>query len=191
MAEQARVAACSSVGEHQVGEHGIRYVVGAEQVLVALPRHQRRSRPAAARCSARSTAGRSRTATGPGRCGCRSRPGCAPPRARRCRRTTAGWRCSDARSFGVTSRSAPRPSKRDAGVGEIRLALFLVRPQRVQQAVLPGQRDAAAADQRHRLADPEARVGAGDQRVLEDGVEAGRLVVERIVVAAAVDHRSP
>ena len=58
-----------------------------------------------------------------------------------------------------------------------------------EHTVAARQRDAAAADQRHGLADPVARVGAGELRVLEDRVEAGRLVVERIVVAAGVERR--
>ena len=82
------------------------------------------------------------------------------------------------------------------GIGEVRLALLLRGAQRWQHAVADGERDAAAADQRHRLADPVARVGARELRVLEDRVEAGRLVVEGIACrrwrrAASAAHADP
>ncbi len=77
----------------------------------------------------------------------------------------------------------------DPRVGEIGLTLFLRRAQRVQDAVTPGKRDAAATDVWHRLANPVAGISAGKQRILEHRVEAGGLVVERILVAATVEQR--
>ncbi len=51
-----------------------------------------------------------------------------------------------------------------------------------QDAVAAAQRHATPTGQGHGLADPEPRIGAGDLRVLHDGVKAGGLAVERIRV---------
>ena len=55
-----------------------------------------------------------------------------------------------------------------ARVLEVRLALFLGRPHRRQDAVARRQGDAAAADQGDVLADPVTGVGAGEDRILEE-----------------------
>src|SRR5262249_26328204 len=77
----------------------------------------------------------------------------------------------------------------DTGVHEVRLPLVLRRPQGREYGIAPRQCDASAADEGYGLPNPVARVGAGKLRVLEDRIEAVRLVVERIVVAATIQER--
>src|SRR3546814_1694156 len=61
-----------------------------------------------------------------------------------------------------------------AGIVEIGLTLLLGGSERIQNAVAAVDRHgAAAAGEGDRLANPVARVGAGEDRVVEDGVEAG------------------
>src|SRR5205807_9058887 len=74
-----------------------------------------------------------------------------------------------------------------ARIGEVRLALVLRRAQARKHPVTARESDAAAADQRHGLANPETGIGAGDLRILENGVESGFLAVVRILVAARVE----
>ncbi len=78
-----------------------------------------------------------------------------------------------------------------AGIGEVRLALLLGRAQRVQDAVAAVDRDrAAAAGEGDGLADPIAGVGAGEDRILENGVEAALDIVIGIAVAAGEQRRA-
>src|SRR5690349_13786369 len=74
-----------------------------------------------------------------------------------------------------------------ARVREVGLAVLARTAKRRQQAIAHAERHAAAADERYGLADPVARLRAGDRRVLEDGVEAARLAVKGIAVARGVD----
>ena len=83
-----------------------------------------------------------------------------------------------------------QPKQLDAGIGEVRLAELLRRPERGKHRVPTGQLDVVGpSDERDGLADKVARVVAGEDRVLEDGIEAFVGVVEGIVVAAAVERR--
>ena len=109
----------------------------------------------------------------PCRCPARAAPGCAARRAPSCRRSAGTRRSSMERTFGVRSSVGAETEQRcSAGIHEVRLALVLRRAQAREEAVALRERDAAAAHERNRLADPEARVRARELRILEDRVEA-------------------
>src|SRR3546814_20769115 len=77
-----------------------------------------------------------------------------------------------------------------ARIVEVRLPLCLRRAQRVQYAVAAVDRDRApAAREGDRLTDPVAGVGAAEDRVFENRVEAAFGVVIRIAVAGRVQPR--
>ena len=89
------------------------------------------------------------------------------------------------------SKSAPMPTSVMPGLMKFDCPWSFDERSDGSTRVAPGQRDAAAADERDRLADPEARVGAGELRVLEDRVEAVLLVVVRILVARSRSSAVP
>ncbi len=88
--------------------------------------------------------------------------------------------------FGREIGICANPEQDDARIREVGLTLSLVRSQRIEQAILTGYCDPAAAEQRYRLTNPETRIGAGNQRVFEDRIEACRFIVVRVAVAAAI-----
>src|SRR3954470_1068207 len=73
--------------------------------------------------------------------------------------------------------------EQEARVHEIRLSLVLRRSQAREHRVASRERYPATAHEGHRLPDPEARVRAGELRVLEDRVETRRLPVEGVAVS--------
>ena len=187
---RAFVMDASSVGQNHVGQHGVvRGVLRAVQILQAVAGEQRR--PGQAKHDVLRE----------------ERP--VDPGDRRIGADVAAYRRGSAQRFehggvvepqlvevartGDLRREVEVRADADqaqAGIFEIRLALFLGRAQVGDQAVAAVQRDAAAADQRDRLADPVAGVGAGEDRILEDRVETLRLVVVRILVAAGIGART-
>src|SRR5437588_9806061 len=77
---------------------------------------------------------------------------------------------------------AADPGENEPRIDEIRLTLALGRPQIGQNPIIAAERNAAAADQRYRLANPEAGISAGELWVLEHGVEAGGVAALRMAV---------
>ena len=87
----------------------------------------------------------------------------------------------------IKIRSCPKQYR--AGIVEIRLPLFLRRAQRVEHAVAAVDSDGATpAGEGNGLADPVAGVGAGEQRVLEDRIEAFGAVVEGIGIPDGIQQ---
>src|SRR3546814_20755456 len=83
-----------------------------------------------------------------------------------------------------------RADEDGARIIEVRLPLFLRRAQRIEEAVAAADRDGTpAAREGDGLANPVAGVGAAEDRIFEDRVEAAFGVVVGIAVAGRIEAR--